>query len=84
VCQEGKRSFFLVDTGRRIYYNCGIQTEEHTMENTRKIYITVALEILRDANEQEVIAECDYAFEHEDIVDTEILGEVEDWVKHYG
>jgi len=84
VCQEGKRSFFLVDNGRRIYYNCGIQTEEHTMENTRKIYITVALEILRDANEQEVIAECDYAFEHEDIVDTEILGEVEDWVKHYG
>lgn len=54
------------------------------MENTRKIYITVALEILRDANEQEVIAECDYAFEHEDIVDTEILGEVESWVEHYG
>ena len=54
------------------------------MENTRKIYITVALEILRDANEQEVIAECDYTFEHADIVDTEILGEVEDWVKDYG
>ncbi len=54
------------------------------MENTRKIYITVALEILRDANEQEVIAECDYTFEHADIVDTEILGEVESWVKHYG
>ena len=54
------------------------------MENTRKIYITVALEILRDANEQEVIAECDYTFEHADIVDTEILGEVESWVKDYG
>lgn len=50
------------------------------MDNTRKIYITVALEILRDANEQEVIAECDYAFEHADIVETEILGEIE----HYG
>jgi hypothetical protein len=74
----------MVDSTGRIYYNCGIQTEEHTMENTRKIYITVALEILRDANEQEVIAECDYTFEHADIVDTEILGEVEDWVKDYG
>ena len=50
------------------------------MDNTRKTYITVALEILRDANEQEVIAECDYTFEHEDIVETEILGEIE----HYG
>ena len=50
------------------------------MDNTRKIYITVALEILRDANEQEVIAECDYAFEHADIVETEILGKIE----HYG
>lgn len=50
------------------------------MDNTRKIYITVALEILRDANEQDVIAECDYTFEHADIVETEILGEIE----HYG
>ena len=50
------------------------------MDNTRKIYITVALEILRDANKQEVIAECDYTFEHADIVETEILGEIE----HYG
>ena len=25
-----------------------------------------------------------YTFEHADIVDTEILGEVEDWVKDYG
>ena len=50
------------------------------MDNTRKIYITVALEIQRDANEQDVIAECDYTFEHADIVETEILGEIE----HYG
>ena len=47
------------------------------MDNTRRIYVTVALEILRDANEQEVIAECDYSFEHADIVDTEIMGEAE-------
>ena len=46
-------------------------------DNTRRIYVTVALEILRDANEQEVIAECDYTFEHADIVDTEIMEEDE-------
>jgi hypothetical protein len=46
-------------------------------DNTKRIYITVALDILRDANEQEVIAECDYTFEHADIVDTEIMGEDE-------
>jgi len=44
------------------------------VDNTRRIYVTVALEILRDADEQDVVAECDYAFEHTDIVDTEIVG----------
>jgi len=44
------------------------------VDNTRRIYVTVALEILRDADEQDVVAECDYAFEHADIVDTEIVG----------
>jgi len=43
------------------------------VDNTRRIYVTVALEILRDADEQDVVAECDYAFEHADIVDTEIV-----------
>jgi len=46
-------------------------------DNTKTVYVTVALEILRDANEQEVIAECDDTFEHADIVDTEIMGEDE-------
>ena len=53
------------------------QTLESAMSNTRRIYVTVALDILTDANEQEVIAECDYSFEHADIVDTEIMGEDE-------
>ena len=43
------------------------------VDNTRRIYVTVALEILRDADEQDVVAECDYSFEHADIVDTEIV-----------
>lgn len=43
--------------------------------NTRRIYITVAVDILSDANEQEVIADCDYTFEHPDIINTEIMGE---------
>ena len=47
------------------------------MEDTRRIYVTVAVDIIADANEQEVIAECDYSFTHPDIVDTEILGEDE-------
>jgi len=44
------------------------------VDNTRRIYVTVALEVLRDADEQDVVAECDYSFEHADIVDTEIVG----------
>jgi hypothetical protein len=47
--------------------------------STRRVYITVALEIDADANEQEVIAECDYSFEHANIVDTEIMGEDESY-----
>lgn len=47
------------------------------MDNTKTIYVTVALEVLRDADVQEVIAECDYSFEHADIVETEIMGESE-------
>ena len=46
-------------------------------DNTRRIYITVALEVLQDADTHDVISECDYTFEHADIVDTEIMGEAE-------
>jgi hypothetical protein len=46
-------------------------------DNTKRIYITVALDVLRDADVHDVISECDYTFEHTDIVDTEIMGETE-------
>jgi hypothetical protein len=45
--------------------------------NTRKIRIVVELEILKDADEQDIMSECDYSFEHADIVETEILGEAD-------
>jgi hypothetical protein len=44
----------------------------------RKVQILVSLEIEDDANEQEVVAECDYSFTHEDIINTEILEVYED------
>jgi hypothetical protein len=46
-------------------------------DNTKRIYITVALDVLRDADVHDVISECDYTFEHSDIVETEIMGETE-------
>jgi len=33
------------------------------------------LEVLRDADVHDIMSECDYSFEHADIVDTEIMGE---------
>ena len=47
------------------------------VDNTKRIYITVALDVLRDADVHNVISECDYTFEHTDIVDTEIMGEAD-------
>jgi len=44
------------------------------MDNTKIVYVVVALEVLRDADVHDVISECDYSFEHDDIVDTEIQG----------
>ena len=44
-------------------------------DNTKTVYVTVALEVLRDADVQDIMSECDYSFEHEDIVDTELMGE---------
>ena len=46
-------------------------------QETRKIQIIVELEIHSTADEQDVMAECDYMFDHESIVGTEILGEVD-------
>ena len=44
------------------------------MDNTKIVYVVVALEVLRDADVHDVISECDYSFEHDDIVGTEIQG----------
>ena len=44
------------------------------MDNTKIVYIVVALEVLRDADVHDIISECDYSFEHDDIFDTEIQG----------
>ncbi len=41
------------------------------------IYVTTRMVITDGADPQEVIADCDYAFKHEDIIDTEII-EVEE------
>lgn len=43
----------------------------------KAIHVTVKLYIADDADAFEVAANCDYNFEHEDIVCTEIIG-VED------
>ena len=45
------------------------------VDNTKTVYVTVALEVLRDADVQDIMSECDYSFEHDDIVDTELMGE---------
>ena len=44
-------------------------------DNTKTVYVTVALEVLRDADVHDIMSECDYSFEHADIVDTELMGE---------
>ncbi len=41
------------------------------------IYVTTRIVIADGADPQEVVAECDYAFKHKDIIDTEII-EVEE------
>ena len=46
-------------------------------DNTKTVYVTVALEVLRGADVQDIMSECDYSFEHSDIVDTELMGETE-------
>ena len=46
-------------------------------DNTKTVYVTVALEVLRDADVQDIMSECDYSFEHADIVDTELMGDSE-------
>jgi hypothetical protein len=51
------------------------KTSESHMSNTKTVYVTVALEVLRDADVQDIMSECDYSFEHADIVDTELMGE---------
>jgi hypothetical protein len=47
------------------------------MNNTKTVYVVVALEVLRDADVYDIMTECDYSFEHDDIVDTELMGETE-------
>ena len=46
-------------------------------DNTKIAYVVVALEVLRDADVYDIMTECDYSFEHSDIVDTELMGETE-------
>jgi len=46
-------------------------------DNTKTVYVVVALEVLRDADVHNIMSECDYWFVHEDIVDTELMGETE-------
>jgi hypothetical protein len=47
------------------------------MDNTKTVYVVVALEVLRDADVHDIMSECDYSFEHSDIVDTELMGETD-------
>ena len=46
-------------------------------DNTKIVYVVVALEVLRDADVYDIMTECDYSFEHSDIVETELMGETE-------
>jgi hypothetical protein len=46
-------------------------------DNTKRVYVVVALEVLRDADVHDIMSECDYSFEHADIVETEIIGETD-------
>ena len=47
------------------------------MESTKTVYVKVALQVLKDADIQDIMSECDYFFKHTDIVDTELMGESE-------
>jgi hypothetical protein len=44
---------------------------------TRKVRVVVVLEIKDNADCQEILEECDYSFDHPDIIDTEIEGEID-------
>ena len=41
----------------------------------RTVRVVVKLTLSPDADVQEVLSECDYHFEHEQIIGTEIIGE---------
>jgi len=43
--------------------------------NEQIVRVVVKLTLSPDADVQEVLSECDYHFEHEQIIDTEIMGE---------
>ena len=45
--------------------------EERVVEDTY-VYLSVKLYLKRGADIQEVVQECDYKFEHDDILETEI------------
>lgn len=40
---------------------------------TKAVYITVAMQVRKDADPQEVVAELDYNITHPDVVSTEIV-----------
>jgi hypothetical protein len=44
---------------------------------TRKVRIVVVLEIKDGADCQEILEQCDYSFDHPDIIETEIEGETD-------
>tara|TARA_R100000734_G_C3283805_1_gene76908 strand:+ start:421 stop:705 length:285 start_codon:yes stop_codon:yes gene_type:complete len=50
---------------------CELSKEEMEMEDTY-VYLSVKLYLKGGADVQEVVQECDYKFEHDDILETEI------------
>jgi len=45
------------------------------MKSERKIYVTIALEVVEEADKKEVLQEMYYAFEHKDIISSDFIGE---------
>jgi len=50
---------------------------------TKKIYVTIAVEVKEDFNMQKAYTEMTYALDHDDIVGTEIV-DVETQLSRYG
>ena len=50
-----------------------MMTDTFNKSTPMAVYVTVKVMIKADADPQDIFAECDYNFEHDDIVETEII-----------